>query len=108
MLLCHSRDNKIKSQRSLYWRSKAVAPLTGEDADAKLIQQVMKQNISSLKRKNEYFKDKGLMMCWLYIILLPDIQRYAKKSTMGHEPLSADVLWLAKLVARAVTICIKK
>lgn len=44
-------------------------PLTRENVDAKLIQQLMKQNISSLKRKISTSKDKGLTMCWLYIIL---------------------------------------
>lgn len=40
-----------------------------ENIEAKLIQQLMKQDISSLKRKISTSKDKGLMMCWLYIIL---------------------------------------
>lgn len=44
-------------------------PLTRENVDAKLIQQLMKRNISSLKRKISTSKDKGLMMRWLYITL---------------------------------------
>lgn len=83
MLLCHSRDNKIKSQCSLYWRSKAITPLTREDVDAKLSQQLMKQNISSLKKKNKYFKDKGLMMCWLYIILFVRYTKICKEEHNG-------------------------
>ena len=67
--LCHSTDNKIKSQCSLYHRSKAIMLLTRENVGAKLIQQFMKENISSVKWKIRTSKDKGLMMCWLYIIL---------------------------------------
>lgn len=94
MLLCHSADNKIKSQCSLCERSKAIMPLTRENVDAKLIQQLMKRNISSLKRKISTSKDKGLMMRWLYITLFV---RYMDAKCCKEKP---NRLWT--IVSRGV------
>lgn len=67
---------------------------------AKLIQQLMKQNISSLKIKISTSKGRGLVTCWLCIMLrarCTDV-KCCKDKHNGTGAIVSKVLWLWKLV----------